>query len=154
MAIRMQEMPLRRLKERAKLAGQTLREARRRLGTVDGIHAIDAALDEAARLLPGLMERSDGAAMRAVGTLTPPERRALAELLREGARTLCNPCGSSRGAQLAEVLGRYSSHELLEAIDRAEVHEALAIDVMVVLRALEQEGTEPCRPANRAAEPL
>lgn len=143
MMMTVEEMPLERLKERAARAGRSLREARRRATTAEGLRAIDIALDEAERLLPGIMDAGHTSAMRAVRALTPEEQGALEGLLRDQQpQALCEPLSPARRMRaprgpLGEV--GYTSAELLDALERARIQDALTSDLMSVLRVLESD---------------
>lgn len=119
------EMPLARLRERAGRARDVVRNARRRLGAVGSFDAADEALEQAERLLPGLMDRSDHATTRAIRGLAPGDRAALRDLL----------ASDPDAAQV--VLGRIDRHAALRAIERVEIYETLAAEVLLLLRALE-----------------
>jgi hypothetical protein len=123
-SLRVDEMPLDRLRDRAADARRILRLARRKVGTVGGQHAVDAALDRAERLLPGLMDRTRSVPLLAMRRLSPAARTALRLSLAAGAE----PPGALEG---------FSADDAKEALDRLEIQESLTADVLRLLSSLE-----------------
>lgn len=128
-ALRIDELPIEKLKERATAARRILRGARALAGTVGGLHAIDHALDRAERLLPGLMDRSSSVPLLTVRRLAPADRRALGAALR---------AGEAPPPEIARALRGVSREDALEALERVAIYESLAADVMALLSAIER----------------
>ena len=133
-AARVDEMPLQKLKERADEARLLLREALACVGTVGGMRAIDSALDSVERKLPGLMDRDESPALIAVRRLDPVERCVLRAALRTGRDATAMRSRAFLGISVLEA------HDALERID---IYDALSVEVMRILRAIETEYALP-----------
>ena len=139
---RVDAMPLARLRDHATDARRILRNAQKRVGTVGGLYAIDSALDDVERLLPGLMDRREGAALLAMRALAPEERAALRGALRAGRDT---------ALVRDRTLGGMSAEDALDALERVVLYEALAADVMRLLQAIETEHSLATSPMEQEA---
>ena len=121
-ALRVDEMPLDRLQDRAADVRRILRTARRAATGPDGQHAIDTALDRAERLLPGLMDRTRSVPLLAIRRLSPSARTALRRSLATGAVTSIEGIGAA---------------DARDALERLEIQESLTADVLRLLASLE-----------------
>jgi hypothetical protein len=123
-ALRVDEMPIERLRDRAADARRILRIARRNATGIGGSDAVDAALDRAERLLPGLMDRTRSVPLLAIRRLTPAARASLRLAL-------------ASGAELPPGLDGFSTTEARDALERLEIQESLTAEVLRLLVALE-----------------
>ena len=114
---------------RARDARMLLRNARRHVGSVEGLCLVDAALDETERLVPGLMDRSDDELLAAVRRMRTADRTALRSALTSG---------GDLSPTLLRCVGDVSAGEALEAIERVSIYDDVAAEVMALLGALEQ----------------
>ncbi len=124
-------LPLTILRQRAHQVRDILRAARRRIGAVGGLAQLDAALDATEDLLPGLMERTDRQQplIALVRRLCPADRAAL---------KLASRSGGALDRALVRELADVAPRDILDAIERVELCEGLAVEVMAVLQALER----------------
>lgn len=124
-------LPLATLRHRAHEVHAILRAARRRIGAVGGLEQLDAALDATEELLPGLMDRTDRRQplIAIVRRLRPADRAALKVAARSG---------EALDRALVRELADVAPRDILDAIERVELCEALAVEVMAVLQALER----------------
>jgi hypothetical protein len=122
--LRVDEMPLDRLRDRATSARRVLRSARRHLGVGGAQHAIDDALERAERLLPGLMDRTRSLPLLAMRRLSPETRAALRASLAAGVVAPRAACG-------------LSAAEAKEALDRLDIQEEVTRDVIALLASME-----------------
>ncbi|MDP9034597.1 MAG: hypothetical protein M3O50_07295 [Myxococcota bacterium] len=123
------ESKLRDLHTRAALARDALRAAGLRVGGVGGLEAIQAALDELARLLPGLTEPPRTLLGRTLRDLAAQERSALREAI-EVERVA--------RARLAKMLGGVSRADAEEALARIETQESIATELLLLLGRFER----------------
>ena len=123
------QLSLSTLHGRARDARMLLRNARRHVGSVEGLCLVDAALDETERLVPGLMDRSGDELLAAVRRMRTADRTALRSALTGG---------SDLSPTLLRCVGDVSAGEALEAIERVSVYDDVAVEVMALLGALEQ----------------
>jgi hypothetical protein len=125
-------LPIHELRARACAAQQVLRQAHWCVGRASDLAGVDAALDEAERLLPGLVEGHgfESAAIRGL------------RMAGEGARLTLRRAliaGRAPPADLADLVAALPAPIALDLIDRAEVYEALALEMMTLARLLEEQ---------------
>jgi hypothetical protein len=125
------ELPLPKLRSRARTATQLLRSARRYLASVDGMVVLDAALDRTERLLPGLLHPKAHAPehVAMIKRLRPADRIALRDVLSGGGDFVLPAHPAFESATASEIV---------DAIDRIEIVEAVQSQLMSVLGELER----------------
>lgn len=125
------ELPLPKLRARARTATCLLRTARRHLASVDGMVVLDAALDQTERLLPGLLQPSAHAPehVALVMRLRPADRIALRDVLTGG---------GDFALPAYPVMETATAEEIVDAIDRVEILEAVQSQLLSVLGELEK----------------
>jgi hypothetical protein len=125
------ELPLGKLRARARTATDLLSAARRHLASVDGFVVLDAALDTTERLLPGLLRpvRHAPEHVAAIARLRHADRIALRDVLTQGGDF---PSPPSPG------LDDVSAEQIVDAIDRVEILEAVQAHLMTTLGDLER----------------
>jgi hypothetical protein len=123
------ELALTELHARAARARDALRAAGLRVGHAGALEAIDEALDEVARLLPGLSDEPRTLLARTIRDLAPHERGVLRAAIE-----------AERGARdrLARILGCVAPGDAEEALARVEAAESVASELLSLLRLFEQ----------------
>jgi hypothetical protein len=127
-------LPLDDLAKRARQASVTVRAARDHAGRVGGLHAIDAALDQVARLLPALLDRPPSALVRAMRSLASHEKAGLRRALSAQPRD---------ESLLARMLGDVTPADADDALSRVEIVEGVTTELMSLLRVFERAYCAP-----------